>query len=127
MRLLIVTDAWSPQTNGVVTTLANVIGELEADGHEVHVIEPGGFRMLPLPGYAEIRIVREPWRVGERIEESSPRPLPSTTAPGGSGSSTTTQVMSASASISRRTWAMSPRDHLRACFASTACRLRTIR
>ena len=42
MRILIVTDAWSPQVNGVVRTLNAVIAELEAKGHDVRTINPDG-------------------------------------------------------------------------------------
>ncbi|HZG47012.1 MAG TPA: glycosyltransferase family 1 protein, partial [Allosphingosinicella sp.] len=44
MKILIVTDAWSPQVNGVVRTLQSVRSELEKMGHEVAVISPDQFR-----------------------------------------------------------------------------------
>ncbi len=72
MRLLIVTDAWKPQTNGVVTTLVSVIAQLEGLGHEVRVLEPGCFRTVPLPSYPEIRIAINPWRIGRLIREIEP-------------------------------------------------------
>lgn len=56
MRILIVSDAWVPQVNGVVRTLQAVIAELERAGHLVSVIGPGRFRSLPCPGYREIRL-----------------------------------------------------------------------
>ncbi|MEF3168825.1 MAG: glycosyltransferase family 1 protein [Deltaproteobacteria bacterium] len=56
MRILIVTDAWTPQVNGVVRTLSSTIQELERMGHEVKVIEPGGFPSIPCPTYPEIRL-----------------------------------------------------------------------
>lgn len=68
MKILVVTDAWSPQTNGVVTTLTNVVGELDALGHRVAIIEPGCFPTVPLPGYAEIALAAAPWRVAGLIE-----------------------------------------------------------
>ena len=46
MRILIVTDAWSPQVNGVVRTLNAVIAELEAKGHDVRLINPAGPPLL---------------------------------------------------------------------------------
>jgi glycosyltransferase involved in cell wall biosynthesis len=72
VRLLIVTDAWRPQTNGVVTTLESVIERLRGAGHEVSVVEPGLFRRWPLPGYPEIRVAVNPWRVGRLIEAAAP-------------------------------------------------------
>jgi glycosyltransferase involved in cell wall biosynthesis len=57
MRILIVTDAWYPQVNGVVRTLDETARALEAMGHSVEVIAPSdGFRTLPLPTYPDIRI-----------------------------------------------------------------------
>lgn len=60
LRLLIVTDAWAPQVNGVVRTLATVAGRLEALGDTVAVIGPDRFRTLPMPGYPEIRLALRP-------------------------------------------------------------------
>lgn len=59
-RILVVTDAWAPQVNGVVRTLATVAAELRAGGDVVEVIGPDRFRTLPLPGYAEIRLAVRP-------------------------------------------------------------------
>lgn len=56
MRICIVTDAWAPQTNGVVRTLNQVAGELTAMGHELRFITPLEFRTLPCPTYPEIRL-----------------------------------------------------------------------
>ena len=58
MRILIVTDAWQPQVNGVVRTLNAVIGQLQAKGHEVHTINPEGRPSWPLPFYKEISLTR---------------------------------------------------------------------
>jgi glycosyltransferase involved in cell wall biosynthesis len=69
-RLLIVTDAWEPQTNGVVTTLKAVIAHLPALGYEVQVIHPGLFRTRPLPGYREIGVACDPWRLAGMIDKS---------------------------------------------------------
>lgn len=62
LRLLIVTDAWAPQVNGVVRTLATVAKRLEALGDTVEVIGPDRFRTLPMPGYPEIRLALRPAR-----------------------------------------------------------------
>ena len=56
MRILIVTDAWSPQVNGVVRTLNALIGELRAKGHDVRTINPEGRPSRPLPLYHEITL-----------------------------------------------------------------------
>ncbi len=56
MRIAIVTDAWSPQVNGVVRTLQSVRAELERQGHEVLVISPERFYSMPCPTYPEIRL-----------------------------------------------------------------------
>jgi glycosyltransferase involved in cell wall biosynthesis len=54
LRILLVTDAWSPQINGVVVTLSNTVRWLERWGHEVRVLSPLGFRTFPMPTYPEI-------------------------------------------------------------------------
>lgn len=56
LRLLIVSDAWEPQVNGVVRTLQNTRSQLEAMGHHVDVVGPHLFRTVPCPGYSEIRL-----------------------------------------------------------------------
>jgi len=56
MRILIATDAWEPQVNGVVRTLTRTIAELRAMGHEIEVISPDQFPTLPMPTYPEIRL-----------------------------------------------------------------------
>ncbi|RIA45571.1 glycosyltransferase involved in cell wall biosynthesis [Hephaestia caeni] len=56
MKILIVTDAWLPQVNGVVRTLQALRGVLETRGHEVLVVSPDRFRSLPCPSYPEIRL-----------------------------------------------------------------------
>jgi glycosyltransferase involved in cell wall biosynthesis len=56
MKILIVTDAWTPQINGVVRTLQMTVRELEALGHEVEMLSPDLFRSIACPGYAEIRL-----------------------------------------------------------------------
>ena len=73
MRILIVTDAWLPQVNGVVTTVRNTVRELEALGHVVGMITPEGFATLPCPTYPEIRLALAPGaRVARMIEEFEP-------------------------------------------------------
>jgi glycosyltransferase involved in cell wall biosynthesis len=62
MRILIATDAWHPQINGVVRTLAAVARELKALGHAVEVIGPDRFPSVPMPSYPEIRVAVAPGR-----------------------------------------------------------------
>ncbi|BBK45122.1 GDP-mannose-dependent alpha-mannosyltransferase [Allostella vacuolata] len=73
MHIAIVTDAWSPQVNGVVRTLATVKGELEKRGHVVEVIAPDQFRTIPCPTYPEIRLAILPGRgVRRRLDAMAP-------------------------------------------------------
>lgn len=60
MRLVLVTDAWQPQVNGVVTTLVELVKQLELAGHTVDVIHPGLFETKPCPGYAGIDLAVKP-------------------------------------------------------------------
>lgn len=56
-KILLVTDAWEPQVNGVVRTLSNTMGELRAMGCEVEVISPADYpNSIPLITYSEIRL-----------------------------------------------------------------------
>ena len=56
VNILVVTDAWYPQVNGVVRTIATVRDELRKMGHTVEVIGPEHFRTIPMPTYPEIRL-----------------------------------------------------------------------
>lgn len=62
MKIAIITDAWYPQTNGVVTTLTRTRECLEQLGHTVLVITPAEFRTIPLPTYPSIRLAVFPNR-----------------------------------------------------------------
>jgi hypothetical protein len=55
-KILIVTDAWLPHINGVVSTLQNTIKTLTAKGFDVSVIEPNIFKFFTLPVYKDIPI-----------------------------------------------------------------------
>lgn len=73
MKLLIVTDAWSPQVNGVVFTLGQTCRELTHMGHQVEVIQPGQFRSIPCPSYPEIRLsLARTGKLKERISQYDP-------------------------------------------------------
>jgi glycosyltransferase involved in cell wall biosynthesis len=56
MRLLIVTDAWKPQVNGVVRSLEYMAEQAPAFGAEVTFLTPQQFRSVPMPSYPEIRL-----------------------------------------------------------------------
>jgi len=60
LRLAIATDAWAPQTNGVVTTLKATVDTLTRLGHEVRVISPQGLLSIAAPSYPEIRLALWP-------------------------------------------------------------------
>ena len=72
MRILIVSDAWAPQVNGVVTSLQALVSELRAMGHLVKLLSPQDFRCLPCPSYAEIPLAWDLWRVGPAIRDFRP-------------------------------------------------------
>ena len=71
-KLLLVTDAWEPQTNGVVTTLQQVAQHLPDFGFEARVVHPGDFKQMPLPSYPEIRISRNPWKLKDVLRRERP-------------------------------------------------------
>ena len=73
MKLALVTDAWQPQVNGVVTTLVELVQALRAGGDEVIVIEPGQFRTRPCPGYPGIDLALRPGsQVARMLERAQP-------------------------------------------------------
>lgn len=73
MKLALVSDAWLPQVNGVVTTLLELVRHLEAEGHRVQVIQPGQFRTRPCPGYAGIALALSPKEeLTRRLDEFEP-------------------------------------------------------
>ena len=73
MKIALVTDAWQPQVNGVVTTLVELVNSLRAGGDEVIVIEPGQFKTRPCPGYPGIDLaVRPGARVRELLDSAHP-------------------------------------------------------
>ena len=71
MKILIVTDAWYPQVNGVCRTLKNLGDELKKIGHQVEYIEPNQFFTVPMPKYNEIKLSLNVWpRVGRLISKA---------------------------------------------------------
>ncbi|MGD9869096.1 MAG: glycosyltransferase family 4 protein, partial [Hyphomicrobiales bacterium] len=73
MRVLIVTDAWRPQVNGVVRTYERLRDELSLIGYETEMLTPETFPTLPCPTYPEIRLaLAGPRAVSERIARARP-------------------------------------------------------
>jgi glycosyltransferase involved in cell wall biosynthesis len=73
MRILIATDAWHPQVNGVVRTLTSLARSASALGAEVSFLTPDGFPSVALPTYPGLRIALPNRRaIAERIEAASP-------------------------------------------------------
>jgi glycosyltransferase involved in cell wall biosynthesis len=73
VKILLITDAWAPQVNGVVRTLQETIRQLAVFGHGTDVITPLGFRCVPCPTYPEIPLALLPGRaVARRIDQAAP-------------------------------------------------------
>ncbi len=74
MRILIISDAWLPQLNGVVRTYEYLNKALEEAGHQVSVIGPAQFPThFSMPGYKEIKLVFVPYaRMVKIIEKYAP-------------------------------------------------------
>jgi glycosyltransferase involved in cell wall biosynthesis len=73
VKIAIVTDAWSPQVNGVVRTLTSVTDRLRALGHDVLVISPDQYASIPCPSYPEIRLALATRHgVGTRLTDFAP-------------------------------------------------------
>lgn len=73
---MIVSDAWFPLVNGVVSTLAQTAAWLRRFGHDVRVLNPQQFRTVPCPTYPEIRIAVLPDRtVARQIDAFQPQML----------------------------------------------------
>ena len=65
--MLIVSDAWLPQVNGVVRTLATLVSQLASLGIVAEVVGPDRFRTVPCPTYPDIRLSVLPRRRLARI------------------------------------------------------------
>ncbi|WP_413709961.1 glycosyltransferase family 4 protein [Rhizobium sp. Rhizsp82] len=72
-RLVIVTDAWHPQVNGVVRSIENTNRELARMGVDVSMVTPERFNSIPCPTYPEIRLsITSYRRVAREIEKHKP-------------------------------------------------------
>lgn len=68
MKLLIISDAWHPQVNGVVRTYEYLCRELEKNGYQVDVISPSNFAItMPMPFYPEIKLAIKPYKRLKRL------------------------------------------------------------
>jgi len=73
MKIMVATDAWHPQVNGVVRTLGHVAREARALGAELDFLSPEAFWTLPMPSYPEIRLALVPPReIERRLDAAKP-------------------------------------------------------
>ncbi|EIJ42696.1 glycosyltransferase [Beggiatoa alba B18LD] len=73
MKILIVSDAWLPQINGVVRTLLTTRQFLETMGHQVLMVTPDLFKTIPCPTYPEIRLALRPTKkIEQLVQEFDP-------------------------------------------------------
>jgi glycosyltransferase involved in cell wall biosynthesis len=73
MRILIATDAWHPQVNGVVRTLTSLARSARKLGVEVEFLAPEGFPTVPLPTYSELRLaLPRRGQIARRIDAAKP-------------------------------------------------------
>lgn len=73
LNVAIVSDAWFPQVNGVVRTLATVGEELTTMGHLVIYVTPEHFHTIPCPTYPEIRLALFPYgKVARMLDAAAP-------------------------------------------------------
>ena len=72
MRILVATDAWKPQVNGVVRSLESVARALHEFGADIEFLTPQGFATVPLPTYGEIRLaLASCGAVSKRLERAA--------------------------------------------------------
>ena len=69
MKIVIVTDAWFPQVNGVVTTLNALQIELKKKNYQVVIIHPSLFKTTSFSIYPEISLAINPWKIGHYLTE----------------------------------------------------------
>jgi glycosyltransferase involved in cell wall biosynthesis len=73
MRVLVATDAWAPQVNGVVRTLTSLARTARGLGVDVEFLSPDGFTTFPVPTYPGLRLAFAGCReVAQRIEQAKP-------------------------------------------------------
>lgn len=73
MRVMVATDAWQPQVNGVVRTLHSLTASLRGLEVDVEALTPAGFRSIPVPTYPSLRIaIPDRTEIVRRIEAYKP-------------------------------------------------------
>jgi glycosyltransferase involved in cell wall biosynthesis len=73
MRILVATDAWHPQVNGVVRTLTMMADAAKSAGVDVTFLTPQSFRTVALPSYADLHVALPlPSKIARMIEEAQP-------------------------------------------------------
>lgn len=73
MRILIATDAWHPQVNGVVRTLTMMAESARKLGADISFLTPQSFRTVALPSYPDLRVaLPNPWQIARLIEQAQP-------------------------------------------------------
>jgi glycosyltransferase involved in cell wall biosynthesis len=73
MRVLIATDAWHPQVNGVVRTLTSLAANARKLGVDITFLTPEGFPSMPVPTYTSLRLaLPSPRGIARRIEAARP-------------------------------------------------------
>ena len=76
MRILIATDAWRPQVNGVVRTLTSLARAAATLGAEIEFLTPDGFPSMPVPTYPGLRLaLPNRGEIAQRIEAASPEAI----------------------------------------------------
>src|ERR1700742_4520028 len=76
MRILIATDAWHPQVNGVVRTLTSLARASAGLGADVTFLPPDGFRSMPVPTYPGLRVaLPNGAEIARRIEAAAPEAI----------------------------------------------------
>ena len=76
MRILVATDAWAPQVNGVVRSLQSLAANAPKLGAQIEFLTPEGFRSFPLPTYPSVRCaIPTRAEIARRIERASPDAL----------------------------------------------------
>ena len=73
MRVLVATDAWHPQVNGVVRTLTSLARSAAPARRRHRFLSPDGFPTVPVPTYPGLRLaLPSRWEIARRIEEAKP-------------------------------------------------------
>jgi glycosyltransferase involved in cell wall biosynthesis len=73
MRVLVATDAWQPQVNGVVRTLNSLARFAQKEGADIRFLTHDGFLTFPVPSYPGLRLaVPNPSEIARRIEDTAP-------------------------------------------------------